>query len=131
MQTRSMQTREAKKWVDRAIIAVLLLMGILMLMPFFWLFSMSFRPAADAYRMPPSFFPPSFDLTNYRTVLESSVPFLKICGLTIGGWLMARAAAVAAQKLAAGNDREFTRARSRPRISTRHRCCRKRWHSSR
>ena len=36
-----------------------------------------------------------------------SVPFLKICGLTIGGWLMARAATVAAQKLAAGNDREF------------------------
>jgi acyl-CoA dehydrogenase len=36
-----------------------------------------------------------------------SVPFLKICGITIGGWLMARAAAVAAQKLAAGNDREF------------------------
>src|SRR5262245_29190701 len=35
-----------------------------------------------------------------------SVPFLKICGLTIGGWLMARAATVAAQKLAAGNDRE-------------------------
>jgi acyl-CoA dehydrogenase len=36
-----------------------------------------------------------------------SVPFLKICGLTIGAWLMARAAAIAAQKLAAGSDREF------------------------
>jgi len=78
MQTRSMQTREARKWVDRAIIAVLLLMGIAMLMPFFWLFSMSFRPAAEAYKMPPSFFPPSFDLTNYQTVLDSSVPFLRI-----------------------------------------------------
>ncbi len=40
-----------------------------------------------------------------------SVPFLKICGLTIGGWLMARAATVAAQKLAAGNDREFHEAK--------------------
>ncbi len=40
-----------------------------------------------------------------------SVPFLKLCGFTIGGWLMARAAAVAAQKLSAGNDREFFEAK--------------------
>ena len=36
-----------------------------------------------------------------------SVPFLKLCGLTIGGWLMARAAAIAAQRLIDGSDREF------------------------
>jgi alkylation response protein AidB-like acyl-CoA dehydrogenase len=36
-----------------------------------------------------------------------SVPFLKICGLVIGGWLMARAADIAARKLEAGTDREF------------------------
>jgi len=36
-----------------------------------------------------------------------SVPFLKLCGYAIGGWLMARAADVAAGKLAAGTDREF------------------------
>jgi len=37
-----------------------------------------------------------------------SVPFLKLCGFTIGGWLMARAAHVAADKLAQGSaDREF------------------------
>ena len=37
-----------------------------------------------------------------------SVPFLKLCGLTIGGWLMARAADVSAHKLAGGaTDREF------------------------
>ena len=41
-----------------------------------------------------------------------SVPFLKLCGITIGGWLMARAADIAAQKLAAGNsDREFMEAK--------------------
>ena len=78
MQTRSMQTRRAARAIDWAIIAVLAVMGVLMLMPFLWLFSMSFRPAAEAYKMPPSFFPSGFDLTNYRTVLESSVPFLKI-----------------------------------------------------
>jgi alkylation response protein AidB-like acyl-CoA dehydrogenase len=37
-----------------------------------------------------------------------SVPFLKLCGFTVGGWLMARAAHVAADKLAQGSaDREF------------------------
>ncbi|HYJ41117.1 MAG TPA: acyl-CoA dehydrogenase, partial [Steroidobacteraceae bacterium] len=41
-----------------------------------------------------------------------SVPFLKFCGLTIGGWLMARAADVAAQRLATGtSDREFFEAK--------------------
>ena len=74
----AMQTKAAARWIDRAIIAVLLLMGMLMLMPFFWLFSMSFRPAAEAYKMPPSFFPPNLDFSNYRAVLESSVPFLQI-----------------------------------------------------
>lgn len=36
-----------------------------------------------------------------------SVPFLKLCGYVIGAWLMARAADVAARKLAEGSDREF------------------------
>ncbi len=41
-----------------------------------------------------------------------SVPFLKLCGLTIGGWLMARAADIAAGKLAQGaSDREFLEAK--------------------
>jgi hypothetical protein len=41
-----------------------------------------------------------------------SVPFLRFCGLAIGGWLMARAADVAAQRLAAGaSDREFFEAK--------------------
>ncbi len=78
MQTRSMQTKRSARLVDAAIIAVLIVMGILMLMPFMWLFSMSFRPAPDAYKMPPSFLPPTLDLTNYWSVLNSTVPFLKI-----------------------------------------------------
>jgi 3-(methylthio)propanoyl-CoA dehydrogenase len=41
-----------------------------------------------------------------------SVPFLKLCGFTIGGWLMARAADIAAGKLAQGSpDREFLEAK--------------------
>jgi multiple sugar transport system permease protein len=74
----ALETREMKRWVDRAILAVMLLLAVAMLLPFMWLFSMSFRPAADAYKLPPSFLPPGFDLTNYKAVLASRVPFLQI-----------------------------------------------------
>ena len=73
-----MQTRSATQWIDRAIIAVMAVLGFFMLMPFFWLFSMSFRSVSDAYRMPPSFFPPNLDFKNYWQVLHSSVPFIQI-----------------------------------------------------
>lgn len=73
-----MHTQAARRWVDWAIIAVMALLAIGMLMPFFWLFSMSFRPVADAYKLPPSFLPPNLDFANYWTVLTSQVPFLQI-----------------------------------------------------
>lgn len=73
-----MRTRASVKWIDRIIIALMVVLGIVMLLPFAWLFSMSFRPVAEAYRMPPSFLPPNLHLTNYRAVLDSSVPFLAI-----------------------------------------------------
>jgi multiple sugar transport system permease protein len=73
-----MQTRAAQRWVDRAIIVAMAALGVVMLLPFAWLFSMSFRGVADAYRMPPSFLPPNLDLQNYRAVLASSIPFLQI-----------------------------------------------------
>jgi hypothetical protein len=41
-----------------------------------------------------------------------SVPFLKLCGITMGAWLMARGADVAAHKLSGGTaDREFLTAK--------------------
>src|SRR5215475_4462230 len=73
-----MQTKIAKRWVDVTIIVIMVALGVLMLLPFAWLFSMSFRPPGDAYQMPPSFFPPRLDFDNYRAVLNSSVPFLQI-----------------------------------------------------
>jgi multiple sugar transport system permease protein len=73
-----METREAARWIDRAIIAVMIVLGIFMLLPFAWLFSMSFRTVADAYRMPPSFIPPNLDPQNYWAVLHANVPFLWI-----------------------------------------------------
>ncbi|MGA8476609.1 MAG: carbohydrate ABC transporter permease [Chthoniobacterales bacterium] len=73
-----MQTKAGQRWIDRTIIALVAVLGVLMLLPFFWLFSMSFRPPAEAYKMPPSFLPPTFDFKNYWAVLNSSVPFLQI-----------------------------------------------------
>jgi multiple sugar transport system permease protein len=73
-----MRTRTSAKWVDRGIIAIVAILAVAMLLPFAWLFSMSFRPVAQAYQMPPSFLPPTLNLTNYRAVLSSDVPFLAI-----------------------------------------------------
>src|SRR6202162_4330519 len=73
-----MQTKAAKRWMDWAIITVMAVLGVAMLLPFAWLFSMSFRPPAEAYKMPPSFLPPTFDFKNYQAVLGSSIPFLRI-----------------------------------------------------
>jgi multiple sugar transport system permease protein len=75
---RAMQTKAAQRWIDRTIIAVMAALGVVMLLPFAWLFSMSFRPPAEAYKMPPSFLPPTLDFKNYWAVLNSSVPFLQI-----------------------------------------------------
>ncbi len=50
--------------------------------------------------------------TSPDRAMAVSVPFLKFCGLTMGGWLMARAAEVASRKLAEGTtDREFFEAK--------------------
>jgi len=73
-----MRTRAAQRWNDRAILLVMAVLGVVMLLPFAWLFSMSFRSMADAYKMPPSFLPPSLDFKNYRAVLDSSIPFVQI-----------------------------------------------------
>jgi len=73
-----MRTKATQRWLDWAIIAVMGVLGVFMLLPFAWLFSMSFRTVKDAYQMPPSFLPPNFDLANYRAVLNSSIPFLQI-----------------------------------------------------
>jgi multiple sugar transport system permease protein len=72
------QTHAAERWIDRAILAAMAALGVAVLLPFAWLFSMSFRTVADAYRMPPSFLPPNLDFQNYAAVLNSSIPFVQI-----------------------------------------------------
>ena len=50
-------------------------------------------------------------LANYdaapAAVHASSVPFLKLTGIVVGGWLMAKSAQVAAQRIAEGSSDSF------------------------
>ncbi len=50
--------------------------------------------------------------TSPDRAMAVSVPFLRLCGLVMGGWLMARAAAIAADKLAGGAaDEDFLKSK--------------------
>ena len=50
--------------------------------------------------------------SDVRAVFAGSVPYLKLAGIVLGGWQMARAALVARKKLAAGEgDASFLRAK--------------------
>jgi butyryl-CoA dehydrogenase len=48
---------------------------------------------------------------DLRKAVACSVPYLKLWGITAGGWQMARAALVCARKLAAGETDEFYKAK--------------------
>ena len=59
------------------------LLAIAMLLPFLWLFSMSFRPVADAYKLPPSFLPPTLDFANYRPSSPRACPSCRSTGTRV------------------------------------------------
>ena len=63
--------------------------------------------------------------TSPDRAMAVSVPFLKLCGFAIGGWLMARAADIAAQQARCRrSDREFFEAKLATRAFLRaRRCC--------
>jgi butyryl-CoA dehydrogenase len=42
--------------------------------------------------------------TDIKSVFAGSVPYLKLCGITLGGWQLARAALAAERQLGNGND---------------------------
>ena len=53
----------------------LLLGGVLMLLPFAWMFSTSWRLAKDSFSLPPQWWPTTWHVANYREVLEN-IPFV-------------------------------------------------------
>ena len=48
---------------------------------------------------------------NPQAAAAGAVPFLKLTGIVVGGWLMAKSAAIAARRLAEGSSDEFYKAK--------------------
>lgn len=76
--TRLLSAMQVIHWRNLPIMIILGTGAILMLIPFLWMFATSMRPAAEAYQLPPSFFPTRLNLDSYHEVLNSSVPFLQM-----------------------------------------------------
>ncbi len=47
---------------------LLIVFGIVMVVPFLWMFSASFKPLAEVIRVPPTWIPENVTLTNYQVV---------------------------------------------------------------
>lgn len=56
--------------------AILILVGILMVLPFVWMFVTSIKPSIEVLSWPPSFIPKSPTLENYKEVFDTA-PFLR------------------------------------------------------
>ncbi|WNQ09033.1 carbohydrate ABC transporter permease [Paenibacillus aurantius] len=87
--------------IGRLMITVLLLgFSVLMIVPFLWMVSTSFKVNADVFRYPIDWIPDTWHLENYRQVWTGANPFyvyywnsLKITGLTVAGNLLTSAMA--------------------------------------
>jgi multiple sugar transport system permease protein len=67
--------RAPTAWLDRSIVLGLLLGGALMMLPFAWMFSTSWRLARDSFSLPPQWLPTAWRIENYREVLDN-IPFV-------------------------------------------------------
>lgn len=61
-----------KNWL---FMGFMIVAAIIMILPFLWMFSSSLRPVSEAYQMPPSFLPTSFNLGPYIKALTSGISF--------------------------------------------------------
>lgn len=61
--------------LDALIVALLLLGGAVMLLPFAWMFSTSWRLARESFSLPPQWLPTAWRIENYREVLDN-IPFV-------------------------------------------------------
>ena len=91
--------RSRMRLFDLAMVGGLLLGGIVMMMPFAWMFSTSWRLAKDSFSLPPQWLPTTWRIENYQEVL-TSIPFvafvfnsLKVALLITLGQLVTRSMA--------------------------------------
>lgn len=68
----------AVHWRNLPFVIVACIGAVIMLMPLLWSFGASFRPAGEAYRLPPSLFPDDWNPSAYVEALQSGVPFLRM-----------------------------------------------------
>ena len=61
---------------DRVVIGLLLVGGAVMLVPFVWMFSTSWRLAKDSFSLPPQWLPTTWRIENYQEVL-TGIPFIE------------------------------------------------------
>lgn len=65
-------SKQAK--IATIIIHILLIIGcIITLYPLLWMFVSSFKPTTQVMSVPPTFFPKTFTLENYKTILEDNI----------------------------------------------------------
>lgn len=70
-------TRSSVPWFSRV---VLILLGVLFLLPFFWMVSTSLKPLNETMKLPPQWLPSSPQWNNYPDAMQAMGPF----------WLYAR-----------------------------------------
>lgn len=63
------------QWLKLAITLIFLGIGVLMILPFLWMVSASFKNAADIFKYPIQWIPEKWDLYNYRKVWLDGVSF--------------------------------------------------------
>ncbi|WP_421726073.1 carbohydrate ABC transporter permease [Bauldia sp.] len=78
MSHRLLSAMQVIHWRNAVVVTLLLIGAFFMLLPFFWMFATSMRPASEAYQLPPSFFPERIDLRSYRELLDAPIPFLQM-----------------------------------------------------
>jgi multiple sugar transport system permease protein len=75
---RLLSALEVFHWRNFAVSVPLCAGGVVMLLPFAWMVSASLRPLGEAYQLPPSLLPNTWEFGTYAKVLGSGLPFLQM-----------------------------------------------------
>ncbi len=66
---------KGKRAGDLAVAALVILFGVIIFIPFLFMFSSSMRTPAEAYKLPPAILPERIMLDNYVSLFCSDIPF--------------------------------------------------------
>src|SRR5687768_10739472 len=68
---------------DILALVILIFGAILMMLPFFWMFSTSLRPVQESYKLPPAWLPTEWHFETYASVFQSSLPILSFAANSV------------------------------------------------